>query len=69
MSIHELVAEIRAAAGSLLTAAVAAEEGDLAAAEIGVEDALFRAQSILPRLQSVALDTPSAPPPSDPSNK
>lgn len=50
MSKEELVAEIRAAASSLVAAA-AAENGDLSAAEIGVEDALFRTQSLLPRIQ------------------
>ena len=51
MSKDELVAEIRAAAASLITAAAAAENGDFVAAEIGVEDALFRAQSFVARVR------------------
>lgn len=53
MSNVELVAEIRAAAASLATAAAAAENDDLTAAEIGIEDALFRAQSLIGRIQQV----------------
>lgn len=63
MSNEELIAEIRAAAASLVTAAAAAETGDFAAAEIGVEDALFRAQSLLGRVQQaqqMQSATPSA---------
>ncbi len=56
MSHDELVAEIRAAASSLLTAAAAAENRDYVAAEIGVEDALFRTQSLQRRLQQMRLD-------------
>lgn len=51
MTNNEMVAEIRAAAASLVTAAGAAENGDLAAAEIGIEDALFRTQSLLSRIR------------------
>ena len=54
MSNEELVAEMRAAAASLTTAAAAAQNGDFAAAEIGVEDALFRAQSLIARIQQAA---------------
>jgi hypothetical protein len=46
---EELVAEIRAAAASRVTSAGAAENGDLAAVEIGIVDALFRVQSVLSR--------------------
>ena len=53
---QELVAEIRAAASSLITAAAATENGDLAAAEIGVEDALFRVESLLGRLRQALLN-------------
>ncbi len=53
MSNYEIIAEIRAAAASLVTAAGAAENGDFAAAEIGIEDALFRAQSLLSRIRHV----------------
>ncbi len=65
MPMAELSAEIRAAAASLLTAAAAAENGDVTEAEIGVEDALFRVQSILPRIQAVATATPPRDPPDD----
>jgi hypothetical protein len=63
MPINELVGEMRAAAASLVTAAGAAEHGDLAAAEIGVEDALFRVQSLLGRLRQAQIDAEVAPPP------
>ncbi len=45
MPFSEMIVEIHAAAASLVTAAAAAENGDLAAADIGIEDALFRVQS------------------------
>ena len=61
MTHQELVAEIRAAASSLVTAAAATEHGDLAAAEIGVEDALFRVESLLGRLRQ-AMSNPDAAP-------
>jgi hypothetical protein len=51
MPLKEMIAEIHAAASSLVTAAAAAENGDLAAAEIGIEDALFRAESLLSRIR------------------
>ena len=51
----ELVAEMKAAAASLVTAAAAAENGDLAAAEIGLEDAMFRTQYLMARIQQVQL--------------
>jgi hypothetical protein len=51
MSHNELIGEMRAAATSLVAAAVATENGDLAAAENSVEDALFRVQSLLARLK------------------
>lgn len=51
MPTNEMVAEIRAAAASLITAAGAAENGDVAAAEIGIEDALFRTESLLSRIR------------------
>jgi len=51
MPMNEMIAEIRAAAASLITAAGAAENGDLSAAEIGIEDALFRAESLLSRIR------------------
>jgi hypothetical protein len=63
MTINELVAELRAAASSLVTAAAAAENGDLAAAEIGVEDALFRTQSLLDRLRQAQNEATIAPQP------
>jgi hypothetical protein len=71
MPMKELVAEIRAAAASLVTAAAAAENGDLAAAEIGIEDALFRSESLLSRiLQGEFKVTPEeAPPPTVPNGK
>lgn len=53
MANNEIVAEIRAAAASLVTAAGAAENGDFVAAEIRIEDALFRAQSLLSRIRQV----------------
>lgn len=65
MPMAELIAEIRAAATSLLMAAAAAENGDVTEAEIGVEDALFRVQSILPRIQAAATGGPSGEPPDD----
>ena len=52
MPINDMMAEIRAAAASLITAAGAAENGDLAAAEIGIEDALFRSESLLESLKA-----------------
>lgn len=55
----EMVAEIRAAAESLATAAAAAENEDLAAAEIGIEDALFRGQSLLNRMRQKQADEQS----------
>ena len=58
---QELVAEIRAAASSLVTAAAATENGDLAAAELGVEDALFRVESLLGRLRQSLLNPDAAP--------
>ncbi len=61
MSNDELVAEIRAAAASLTTAAAAAQNGDFTAAEIGVEDALFRTQSLLARVQQAQQTPPSTP--------
>jgi len=63
MALEELVAEIRAAAASLVTAAAAAENGDLAAAEIGVEDALFRAESLLGRIRTMQAEPQPPPPP------
>lgn len=63
MTINELVAELRAAASSLVTAAAAAENGDLAAAEIGVEDALFRTQSLLDRLRQAQNEAANPPEP------
>jgi len=51
MSKEELVAEIRAAAASLTMAAAAAQRGDYTAAEIILEDALFRTQSLMGRVQ------------------
>jgi len=61
MTHNELVAEIRAAAASLLTAAGAAESGDMAAAEVGIEDALFRVQSLMGRVQQ-AVEAGQSPP-------
>ncbi len=68
MSRDELVAEIRAAASSLVTAAAATENGDLAAAEIGVEDAQFRVHSLLNRLRQAQLN-PDVPPSSFAGNR
>jgi len=48
-----MTAEIHAAASSLITAAAAAQNGDVAAAEIGIEDALFRAESMLSRVRQL----------------
>ena len=62
----ELVAEIRAAAASLMTAAGAASNGDLAAVEIGIEDALFRAESLLVRVRKAQTLKPDAPSPRPP---
>jgi hypothetical protein len=63
MSKDELVADMRAAASSLVTASAAVENGDLAAAEIGVEDALFRSQSLLRRIQQAQVEAEVAPSP------
>lgn len=51
MSYEELVAEMRAAAASLTMAAAATKAGDFIAAEISIEDALFRTQSLMGRVQ------------------
>jgi hypothetical protein len=66
VALQELIAEIRAAASSLTTAADAAESGDLVAAEIGIEDALFRTESILSRIRQTQIppETDDNPPPS-----
>jgi hypothetical protein len=64
MPLKEMIAEIHAAASSLVTAAAAAENGDLAAAEIGIEDALFRTESLLSRIRQIEVpgdDRPRAP--------
>jgi hypothetical protein len=63
MPMKEMIAEIRAAAASLVTAAGAAENGDIAAAEIGIEDALFRAESLLSRIRQGEFTVTSEPPP------
>ena len=55
MPINELAGEMKAAASSLVTAAAATENGDLMAAVIGVEDALFRVESLLARLRQAEL--------------
>lgn len=68
MSKEELVAEIRAAAASLITAAAAAENQDFAAAEIGIEDALLRAQSLLRRIQQAQTDAELTYSPREPGN-
>ena len=68
MSLSELAAEIRAAASSLVTAAAAVENGDFAAAENGVEDALFRTESLLSRLRQTQLEAQVAPPPTTPGS-
>lgn len=65
MPLKEMIAEIHAAASSLVTAAAAAENGDLTAAEIGIEDALFRTESLLSRIRQIEApgdDRPRAPP-------
>lgn len=59
--INELVGEMKAAAATLITAAAAVENGDLATAEIGVEDAVFRVQSLLGRLRQVQLSPDTTP--------
>jgi hypothetical protein len=70
MPMKEMVAEIRAAAASLITAAGAAENGDIAAAEIGIEDALFRSESLLSRIrQGEFTDTVEPPPGGAPNGK
>jgi len=61
----ELVAEMKAAAASLVTAAAAAENGDFAAAEIGLEDAMFRTQHLMARIQQVQLAPRVDPPRSE----
>jgi hypothetical protein len=63
MPMKEMVAEIRAAAASLITAAGAAENGDIAAAEIGIEDALFRSESLLSRIRQGEFTVTVEPPP------
>ena len=63
MPINDMMAEIRAAAASLITAAGAAENGDLAAAEIGIEDALFRSESLLSCLRQGEFTVTVEPPP------
>ncbi len=63
MSINELAGEMKAAASSLVTAAAATENGDLMAAVIGVEDALFRVESLLSRLRQAELHRDVVPPP------
>jgi hypothetical protein len=69
MSREELVAEIRAAASSLVTAAAATENGDLAAAEIGVEDAQFRVESLLSRLRQAQMNPEVSPPAAIPGSR
>lgn len=64
--ISEFIEEMKAASASLVTAAGAAETGDLAAAEIGVENALFRVQSLLGRIRQAQIDAEFAPPPTTP---
>jgi hypothetical protein len=63
MPMKEMIAEIRAAAASLITAAGAAENGDIAAAEIGIEDALFRSESLLSRIRQGEFTVTIEPPP------
>ena len=63
MPMKEMIAEIRAAAASLITAAGAAENGDIAAAEIGIEDALFRSESLLSRIRQGEFTVTVEPPP------
>ena len=53
MPLKEMTAEIHAAASSLMTATAAAQNGDLAAAAIGIEDALSRAESLLSRIRQL----------------
>lgn len=65
MPSKELIAEIRAAAASLITAAGAAENGDITAAEISIEDALFRAESLLSRIRKYEFSVESKSPPSE----
>ena len=62
MPINELAGEMKAAASILLTAAAATQNGDLRAAENGVEDALFRVESLLNRLRQAQLNQTSASP-------
>jgi hypothetical protein len=54
MSKQELIAELRAAAASLNMAGVAVQTENYAEAEIAVEDALFRTQSLLARVREQA---------------
>jgi hypothetical protein len=63
MTNNEMVAELRAAAASLVTAAAAVDMGDLSAAEIGIEDALFRTQSLLARVRQTQVEAGAMPPP------
>ena len=70
MPTNEMISEIRAAAASLITAAGAAENGDMAAAEIGIEDALFRTESLLSRIRQGNFSTSVEPsPPGLPDKK
>jgi hypothetical protein len=62
---NELIAEMKAAAASLVTAAAAAENGDLAAAEIGLEDAMFRTQHLMSRVQQAQLAPRTEAPPTE----
>jgi hypothetical protein len=49
----EFIAEIRSAAESLCRAADLAETGNLAAAEVNMEEAVFRTRSLLSRIKDV----------------
>jgi hypothetical protein len=51
MSKHELIAELRAAAASLNLAGVSVQSEDFVQAELAIEDALFRTESLLARVR------------------
>lgn len=68
MTNQELIAEMRVAASSLNSAAAAIQAGDFSSAEHGVEDTLFRLESVLGRIREAQAVASSAPPPSVPGN-
>jgi hypothetical protein len=63
MTKNELLAEMRAAAAGLETAAGAVDSGDLAAAEIGIEDASYRSEKLISGLRNLQRGDPPSPGP------